>query len=108
MSAKRRVGILISGSGTNMGGHGILIKTAGESLDEMLLRDPGSLKIAQAGNPERYWYGVARSYTQGILTFDQLYPRQRDAAAGNACDLTECGTGLIANRHVKWPDSAAP
>ena len=28
----------------------------------MLIREPGSLKIAQAGNPERYWYGVARSY----------------------------------------------
>jgi imidazolonepropionase-like amidohydrolase len=27
----------------------------------MIIKAPGSLKIAQAGNPERYWYGVGRS-----------------------------------------------
>ena len=54
--------LFIPGSGTNMGGHGVLIKTAGSTLDEMLVRQPGSLKIAQAGNPERYWFGVYRSF----------------------------------------------
>ncbi|MCB9870043.1 MAG: amidohydrolase family protein [Planctomycetes bacterium] len=44
--------LFIPGSGTNMGGFGTLTKTAGK-FEEALLRFPGSLKIAQAGNPER-------------------------------------------------------
>ncbi len=45
--------LFIPGSGTNMGGFGTLIKTAGKDLSEMLVRFPGALKIAQGGNPER-------------------------------------------------------
>jgi imidazolonepropionase-like amidohydrolase len=45
--------LFIPGSGTNMSGFGTLIKTAGKDLDEMLVRFPGALKIAQGGNPER-------------------------------------------------------
>ena len=44
--------LFIPGSGTNMGGFGTLVKTAG-TFEEALVRFPGSLKIAQAGNPER-------------------------------------------------------
>jgi imidazolonepropionase-like amidohydrolase len=43
----------IPGSGTNMGGWGALMKTGPGTLDEVLVRFPGVLKIAQAGNPER-------------------------------------------------------
>jgi imidazolonepropionase-like amidohydrolase len=44
--------LFIPGSGSNMGGFGTLTKTAGDPRDA-LVRFPGSLKIAQAGNPER-------------------------------------------------------
>jgi imidazolonepropionase-like amidohydrolase len=54
--------LLIPGSGNNMSGFGTVCRTAGETVEEMILRAPGSLKIAQAGNPERYWFGVGRSY----------------------------------------------
>lgn len=54
--------LLIPGSGTNMSGFGTISKTAGRTVDEVVMRAPGSLKIAQAGNPEWYWYGVGRSY----------------------------------------------
>jgi imidazolonepropionase-like amidohydrolase len=54
--------LLIPGSGTNMSGFGTVVKFAGNSVDQMVLKYPGSLKIAQAGNPERYWYGVGRSF----------------------------------------------
>ena len=54
--------LLIPGSGTNMSGFGTIAKTAGRTVDEVVQRSPGSLKIAQAGNPERYWYGVGRSF----------------------------------------------
>src|SRR5580704_4962362 len=43
----------IPGSGTNMGGWGALMKTGPGQLDDVLIRFPGVLKIAQAGNPER-------------------------------------------------------
>ena len=45
--------LFIPGSGSNMSGFGTLLKTAGGTLEEMLVRFPGALKIAQAGNPER-------------------------------------------------------
>lgn len=52
--------LLISGSGTNMSGFGTVVKFAGENVEDMVMKFPGSIKIAQAGNPERYWYGVGR------------------------------------------------
>jgi imidazolonepropionase-like amidohydrolase len=45
--------LFIPGSGTNMSGFGTLMKTAGRTLDEVVVRFPGALKIAQGGNPER-------------------------------------------------------
>jgi len=45
--------LYIPGSGSNMGGFGTLTKTWGKSPEDALIRFPGSLKIAQAGNPER-------------------------------------------------------
>lgn len=44
--------LYIPGSGSNMGGFGTLTKLHGDPT-EALIRFPGSLKIAQAGNPER-------------------------------------------------------
>lgn len=54
--------LLIPGSGTNISGSGTLMKAAGKTLEESLLKYPGSLKVAQAGNPESYWFGVRRAY----------------------------------------------
>jgi imidazolonepropionase-like amidohydrolase len=45
--------LYIPGSGSNMGGFGTITKTWANSPEEALVRFPGSLKIAQAGNPER-------------------------------------------------------
>lgn len=52
----------IPGSGTNMSGFGTITRLAGASVEEMVVKAPGSLKVAQAGNPERYFYGVGRSF----------------------------------------------
>ncbi|MBK8270460.1 MAG: hypothetical protein IPK83_20065 [Planctomycetes bacterium] len=54
--------LLIPGSGNNMSGFGTVTKTFGNSTEEMVVRAPGSLKIAQAGNPESYWFGVGRAF----------------------------------------------
>ncbi|MFV2066486.1 MAG: amidohydrolase family protein [Pirellulales bacterium] len=54
--------LMLSGSGNNLSGFGTLTKLGGKNVDEMLVRTLGCLKIAQAGNPERYWYGVGRTF----------------------------------------------
>ncbi|MCB9914563.1 MAG: amidohydrolase family protein [Planctomycetes bacterium] len=54
--------LYIPGSGTNMGGQGVLLKTGLDGYTRMLLRDPGSLKLAQAGNPERWLIRPGRSF----------------------------------------------
>jgi len=53
--------LLIPGSGNNMSGFGTVVKTTGSTVEEMIVRAPGSLKIAQAGNPERYSWGIGRA-----------------------------------------------
>jgi hypothetical protein len=53
--------LFIPGSGTNMGGQGILLKTGLTRFEDMRLRDPGSLKIAQGDNPTGWGYGMGRS-----------------------------------------------
>lgn len=48
--------LIIPGSGSTIGGLGTLVKTAGPSFDERLIRFPGALKIAlhaRGGNPAR-------------------------------------------------------
>lgn len=43
----------IPGSGTNLAGFGVLYKPYGKTIDEMLIRPLGTMKISQAYNPER-------------------------------------------------------
>ncbi len=48
--------LIIPGSGSTIGGLGTLVKTAGPSVEERLIRYPGALKIAlhaRGGNPAR-------------------------------------------------------
>jgi len=52
--------LYIPGSGTNMGGQGVLMKTAVARYENALVRNPGSLKIAQGDNPTRWGYGMGR------------------------------------------------
>ncbi len=54
--------LYIPGSGTNIGGQGVLLKTGFEKYERMEIRNPGSLKLAQAGNPESFLMGVGRSF----------------------------------------------
>lgn len=74
----------IPGSGTNMGGWGTLMKTGPGTADEVILKAPGVLKIAQSGNPERFG-GEVGSGRMGMnyvirqqLQEGQLYVRQWD------------------------------
>lgn len=52
--------LFIPGSATNFGGQGVLLKSFGETFEDMLVRNPGSLKLAQADNPKRWGWGMGR------------------------------------------------
>jgi len=82
--------LFIPGSGTNMSGAGILIKTAPSHFEEMRLRDPGSLKIAQGDNPVRWGYGMGRSmmnyHIRGELARGMHYARERSSDGGRERD----------------------
>ena len=81
--------LYIPGSGSNMGGFGTLTKTWGNSPDEALVRFPGSLKIAQAGNPERYsgdlgqgMMGMSEGLRMTLLDGQRYWQQHQAAAAG--------------------------
>jgi imidazolonepropionase-like amidohydrolase len=79
--------LYIPGSGTNSGGQGVLVKTAPGTFEEMLVRAPGSLKVAQWGNPERWAIGVGKlveNYNlRSMFTRGLSYARQwQDYQAG--------------------------
>lgn len=79
--------LYIPGSGSNMGGSGVLLKTAAPTYEEMEIRNPGSLKLAQAGNPEGWAVGVGRAFmnwnTRNTFRRGLAYAaRMRDAANG--------------------------
>jgi hypothetical protein len=82
--------LFIPGSGTNMGGAGILIKTGPSHFEEMRLRDPGSLKIAQGDNPVRWGYGMGRSMMnyniRGELARGMHYASERKSDGGRERD----------------------
>lgn len=52
--------LYIPGSGTNIGGQGVLMKTGFDEYEESMVRDPGSLKIAQGDNPTRWGFRMGR------------------------------------------------
>ena len=54
--------LFIPGSAANITGHGVLLKTGMPTYEGMEVRAPGSMKLAQSGNPERFAWGVARSF----------------------------------------------
>ena len=79
--------LYIPGSGSNIGGQGILMKTGFETYESAEIRNPGSMKLAQAGNPERFAFGVARSFmnwhTRDTLVKGITYAQKwEDFAAG--------------------------
>jgi imidazolonepropionase-like amidohydrolase len=54
--------LFIPGSGSNIGGQGVLLKLGLGDYESMLIRDPGSMKLAQAGNPERWTIRPGRTF----------------------------------------------
>lgn len=89
--------LYIPGSATNMGGQGILLKTGLANYEDMVIRDPGSLKLAQAGNPERWTVGVGRS----LMNWNTRNTFQRGVAYAKSRVAAEEGGEPVA-RDIHW------
>jgi imidazolonepropionase-like amidohydrolase len=74
--------LYIPGSGVNVGGQGVLFKIGLDTFDEALIRNPGSMKLAQAGNPEGWAIGVGRAFmnwnTREMFDRGMLYAKKWD------------------------------
>ena len=90
--------LYIPGSGVNIGGQGILIKTGVDHFEDAVIRDPGSLKVAQWGNPEGWTVGIGMALenwnTRNTLQRGMAYARMRKAA--------EEGKGPKVERNIQW------
>jgi imidazolonepropionase-like amidohydrolase len=81
-----------------MGGQGILLKTGLDRFEDMVIRDPGSLKLAQAGNPERWAIGVGRSH----MNWNTRNTFERGLAYAHAWEKYEKGEGEKPERNIQW------
>lgn len=81
--------LFIPGSATNIGGQGVLLKTGHDTYEEMCLRYPGSLKVAQGDNPTRFAYGMRR----GLMNFHIRTTFRRGVAYAKQWEAFEAGTG---------------
>jgi imidazolonepropionase-like amidohydrolase len=90
--------LYIPGSGTNSGGQGVLFKTGLERYEEALIRDPGSLKVAQWGNPEGWTIGVGKSFENYSLR--AMF--QRGMAYARRWEAYEAGQGERPERDIQW------
>ena len=89
--------LYIPGSATNIGGEGVLLKTAPGDYESMVVRDPGSLKVAQADNPKRWGYGMNRIFLN--WTIRNMFQRGEDYA--KAWDAFEAGTAPEPERQIQ-------
>ncbi len=84
--------LFIPGSGTNIGGFGVLLKMRwGAPLEQLVVREIGAMKVAQGFNPERRSgdLGLTRMGSSELLT--QLLMRAKAYAA--AWRSFDAGTG---------------
>ena len=90
--------LYIPGSGTNMGGAGVLLKLGFDNYEEMEVRNPGSLKLAQSGNPESWTIRVGRALmnwnTRNTFLRGKRYHEQWEAHAA--------GKGPQPKKNIQW------
>jgi len=90
--------LYIPGSGSNSGGQGVLFKTGLEHYEDALVRDPGSLKVAQWGNPEGWTIGVGKSFENYSLR--RMF--QRGLGYAQRWEAYERGQGPRPERDIQW------
>ncbi|MFT7484377.1 MAG: imidazolonepropionase-like amidohydrolase [Candidatus Paceibacteria bacterium] len=89
--------LYIPGSGTNIGGQGVLMKTLEGTFEEALVRDPGSMKVAQGDNPKRWGYGMQRA----LMNHHIRYSLRQGKAYAERWEAFEGGeTNEAPERHI--------
>ncbi len=89
--------LFIPGSGTAVGGQGVLLKTGLTTFEEMLVREPGSLKTAQGNNPKSYGEGCGPALYNWHIT--NIFRRGR--AYFEAWEAFENGEGPEPERDIQ-------
>ncbi len=90
--------LYIPGSGSNIGGQGILLKTSFNRFEENLVKNPGSMKLAQWGNPESWGPGVGRTFEN----WNTRHTLQRGIAYAKTWEAFEAGEGEEPQRNVSY------
>jgi imidazolonepropionase-like amidohydrolase len=90
--------LFIPGSASNISGQGVLVKTGGHDYDTTVLRNPGSMKMAQAGNPERSVYGLART----LMTWHMRSALSRGIAYAKTWERFEKGEGPKPEKNIQF------
>ncbi|MEX1025002.1 MAG: amidohydrolase family protein [Planctomycetota bacterium] len=90
--------LFIPGSATNFGGQGVLLKTFGVDFADMLVRQPGSLKLAQADNPKRWGWGMGRL----SMNWNIRRTIQKGVAYARAWEAFEAGAGPEPDVVLAW------
>lgn len=90
--------LYIPGSGSNIGGQGVLMKIGHDRYEEMAIRDPGSLKIAQSGNPESWTVGAGRA----LQNWNTRNSIQRGRRYARAWEAYETSGGERPKRDIQW------
>ncbi|HLF94524.1 MAG TPA: amidohydrolase family protein [Planctomycetota bacterium] len=106
--------LYIPGSGTNMSGFGTLMHTAGgKTIEELVVRFPGGLKVAQAWNPERYggdlgmsrmgmWWGL-RDVLQESKAYHEAWTAYEKGETKTAPKKKESLENMRGLFQGKWP-----
>lgn len=90
--------LFIPGSGTNIGGMGVLFKTGHKKYEEALIRDPGSMKLAQWGNPESWGPGVGMAFEH----FNTRNTLRRGVGYAKAWEAFDAGKGPEPEYNLQW------
>jgi len=79
--------LFIPGSGSNLSGQGVLLKIGLDKYEDTEIRNPGTMKLAQAGNPERWTIRPGRSFMnwnlRNTLKRGLAYAKRREATKKN-------------------------
>ncbi|MDE0890977.1 MAG: hypothetical protein OSB14_02185, partial [Planctomycetota bacterium] len=88
--------LFIPGSGTNIGGQGVLMKTGPGDYEDLVIRDPGSMKVAQGDNPKRWGYGMQRT----MMNHHIRVTLRKGKAYAKRWEAFERGDGERPERHL--------
>ncbi len=90
--------LYIPGSGTNVGGQGVLLRTGFDTYERCEIRNPGSLKLAQAGNPERWLMRPGRT----LMNYNTRNTFRRGIAYAKKWEAYEKDGGVKPRVNPQW------